>query len=423
MEYIYPDYYKEFNCIADKCEATCCAQWIIVPDDKSLRKYKNFKGDFSARLQNSIDYENKEIRRYKEACVFLNEDNLCDLYIEAGKDMLCKTCRRYPRHYEEFENIREVTLSVSCPEVARILLNKKDKVFFKSHIQTSKEEEYEDFDYILFTKLEETRELFYKILQNRNLSFSMRLSYILAMSHDLNNHGLYEWDELINKFSNEEFINKMAKKFINYKNTYINKYRNLSLDRYDKYVDYKNNRINHSKNRRIDIINSKTKKVCCLDEIMKTLYINYIEDLSEMEHLKQSWQDMLDKALITINSIDNIYDEYKQFSEYMKDREYEYEQLIIYFLSTYYLGAVYSNRAYDMARFSAANLLMIKILGFTKWFQNGRSFTKNEQIKLVYNYSREVEHSDNNLNKFEENIHSKVWYNLYNMLLISTQDI
>lgn len=422
MEYIYPDYYKEFNCIADKCEATCCAQWIIVPDDKSLRKYKNFKGDFSARLQNSIDYENKEIRRYKKACVFLNEDNLCDLYIEAGKDMLCKTCRRYPRHYEEFENIREVTLSVSCPEVARILLNKKDIVFFKSHIQTSKEEEYEDFDYILFTKLEETRELFYKILQNRNLSFSMRLSYILAMSHDLNNHGLYEWDELINKFSNEEFINKMAKKFINYKNTYINKYRNLSLDRYDKYVDYKNNRINHSKNRRIDIINSKTKKIC-IDEIMKNLYINYIEDLSEMEHLKQSWQGTLDKALITINSIDNIYDEYKQFSEYMKDREYEYEQLIIYFLSTYYLGAVYSNRAYDMARFSAANLLMIKILGFTKWFQNGRSFTKNEQIKLVYNYSREIEHSDNNLNKFEENIHSKVWYNLYNMLLISTQDI
>lgn len=420
MEYIYPDYYKEFNCIADKCEATCCSQWIIVPDDKSLRKYKNFKGDFSARLQNSIDYENKEIRRYKEACVFLNEDNLCDLYIEAGKDMLCKTCRRYPRHYEEFENIREVTLSVSCPEVARILLNKKDKVFFKNHIQTSKEEEYEDFDYILFTKLEETRELFYKILQNRNLSFSMRLSYILAMSHDLNNHGLYEWDELINKFSNEEFINKMAKKFINYKLTYIDKYKNQSLD---KYVDYKNNRINHSKNRRIDIINFKTKKVCCLDEIMKNLYINYIEDLSEMEHLKQSWQGTLDKALITINSIDNIYDEYKQFSEYMKDREYEYEQLIIYFLSTYYLGAVYSNRAYDMARFSAANLLMIKILGFTKWFQNGRSFTKNEQIKLVYNYSREIEHSDNNLNKFEENIHSKVWYNLYNMLLISTQDI
>lgn len=422
MEYIYPDYYKEFNCIADKCEATCCAQWIIVPDDKSLRKYKNFKGDFSARLQNSIDYENKEIRRYKKACVFLNEDNLCDLYIEAGKDMLCKTCRRYPRHYEEFENIREVTLSVSCPEVARILLNKKDKVFFKSHIQTSKEEEYEDFDYILFTKLQETRGLFYKILQNRNLSFSMRISYVLAMSHDLNNYGLYEWDDLINKFSNEEFINKMAKKFINYKNTYINKYRNLSLDRYDKYVDYKNNCINHSKNRRIDIINSKTKKIC-IDEIMKNLYINYIEDLSEMEHLKQSWQGTLDKALITINSIDNIYDEYKQFSEYMKDREYEYEQLNIYFLSTYYLGAVYSNRAYDMARFSAANLLMIKILGFTKWFQNGRSFTKNEQIKLVYNYSREIEHSDNNLNKFEENIHSKVWYNLYNMLLISTQDI
>ena len=310
MEYIYPDYYKEFNCIADKCEATCCAQWIIVLMINLLENIKNFKGDFSARLQNSIDYENKEIRSYKKACVFLNEDNLCDLYIEAGKNMLCKTCRRYPRHYEEFENIREVTLSVSCPEVARILLNKKDKVFFKSHIQTSKKEEYEYFDYILFTKLQETRELFYKILQNRNLSFSMRLSYILAMSHDLNNHGLYEWDELIDKYSNEEFINKIAKKFINYKLTYIDKYKNQSLD---KYVDYNNNCINRSKNRKIAIINSKSKKVCCLDEIIKTLYINYIEDLSEMEHLKESWQDTLDKALITINSIDNIYDEYKHF--------------------------------------------------------------------------------------------------------------
>ncbi|MEI3218527.1 MAG: flagellin lysine-N-methylase [Lachnoclostridium sp.] len=58
----------------------------------------------------------------EKRCAFLNDDNLCDLYTELGKDSLCKTCSPYPRHVEEFEGVREITLSVSCPEVAKILL-------------------------------------------------------------------------------------------------------------------------------------------------------------------------------------------------------------------------------------------------------------------------------------------------------------
>lgn len=46
MQYTIPDYYKEFTCIADKCEDTCCAGWKIVIDKKSLNKYKHVKGKF-----------------------------------------------------------------------------------------------------------------------------------------------------------------------------------------------------------------------------------------------------------------------------------------------------------------------------------------------------------------------------------------
>ena len=42
--------------------------------------------------------------------------------------MLCDTCRNYPRHIEEFEGLREISLSLSCPEAARILLSQKEKV-------------------------------------------------------------------------------------------------------------------------------------------------------------------------------------------------------------------------------------------------------------------------------------------------------
>ena len=39
MLYVVPDYYKEFQCTADRCEDTCCAGWQIVVDERALRKY------------------------------------------------------------------------------------------------------------------------------------------------------------------------------------------------------------------------------------------------------------------------------------------------------------------------------------------------------------------------------------------------
>lgn len=41
MIYTYPDYYKRFNCIADKCPDTCCGKWQIVIDDDSLENIRN----------------------------------------------------------------------------------------------------------------------------------------------------------------------------------------------------------------------------------------------------------------------------------------------------------------------------------------------------------------------------------------------
>lgn len=51
MLYIIPDYYKEFVCIADQCEDTCCTGWQIVIDKKSLKKYRRVKGGFRKRLR------------------------------------------------------------------------------------------------------------------------------------------------------------------------------------------------------------------------------------------------------------------------------------------------------------------------------------------------------------------------------------
>ena len=124
MKHYYPNYYNEFSCIADKCEATCCAGWQIVVDEASLKRYKKVAGEFKQRIREGVDFkEGVFYQKNGKRCAFLNEQNLCDMYTALGETAFCETCRRYPRHIEEFENVREFTLSASCPEVARILLS------------------------------------------------------------------------------------------------------------------------------------------------------------------------------------------------------------------------------------------------------------------------------------------------------------
>ena len=40
-----PEYFKDFKCIASKCEDTCCAGWGIVIDDATYDRYKNVQGE------------------------------------------------------------------------------------------------------------------------------------------------------------------------------------------------------------------------------------------------------------------------------------------------------------------------------------------------------------------------------------------
>ena len=80
--------------------------------------------------------------------------NLCDIYRKLGPSSLCETCRQYPRHTEEFENLRELSLSLSCPVAAEMILGCKSRVEFLEEEDDLEEieEDYEDFDFLLFGK-------------------------------------------------------------------------------------------------------------------------------------------------------------------------------------------------------------------------------------------------------------------------------
>ena len=187
MQFTVPDYYKQFTCTAGQCPATCCAGWQIQIDPASLKKYRKAKGPLKNRLRNEIDWDEKCFRRYGGRCAFLNDDNLCDLYLEGGgSKAFCRTCRTYPRHIEEFEGLREISLSLSCPAAAEIILGRPEPVRFLHAEDPDKGEPqpdaYDDFDYFLFTKLEDAREVLFQILQDRAHPVTVRAAAALAFA-------------------------------------------------------------------------------------------------------------------------------------------------------------------------------------------------------------------------------------------------
>ena len=72
MQITKPTFYKEFSCIAGACPDTCCAGWQIMIDEKSLQKYRRFKGPFRNRLHNDIDWKEHSFCQYDKRCAFLN---------------------------------------------------------------------------------------------------------------------------------------------------------------------------------------------------------------------------------------------------------------------------------------------------------------------------------------------------------------
>ena len=378
MEYTYPSYFYDFYCEASACKDTCCAAWEIMIDPVSLKKYKKYPKPFGSRLKNCIDWKRKSFEQYEGRCAFLNEENLCDIYTEAGKEMLCKTCTRYPRHYEEYENLREVSLSLSCPAAARLILGTDTPMTFEGSFRKTPEEEYEEFDFFLFTKLEEIRDYLYEVVQNRELDIRHRMALILAATHDLQSRitrsMLYEVDGLLEKYQESEFLEKAQKRF-------ARQYGNIE-------------------NRRQ-----------VMRDLMRRLY--------RLEVMRPQWTEFVhqqeQKLYVQLSTA-----EYEllcqEFDIYMKERSYEYEQLLMYFLFTYFCGAVYDENAFGKVKFAVFCTLLIRELGMGLWMEHGKMFTLDDQIDVAHCLSREIEHSDPNLNLLDEMMDEEEVFTLERLL-------
>ena len=104
---IRPHFYDEFRCIADKCHMTCCMQWKIAVDEKTLSRWKKTFLN-GKRLDIPVKKCGREgiIRLNKNGdCPYLKE-GLCSLVSNFGEDILSETCHTFPRQIHAFPDRR-----------------------------------------------------------------------------------------------------------------------------------------------------------------------------------------------------------------------------------------------------------------------------------------------------------------------------
>lgn len=348
MIHRFPIYYNEFSCIADKCEATCCAGWQIVVDEDSLKKYKKVTGTFAERIKHGVDFrEGVFYQNSGKRCAFLNEQNLCDMYTALGEEAFCETCRNYPRHIEEFENVREFTLSASCPEAARILLAQKQPVHFYEVELEAPDEQFDDYDPFVSEKLFEARGEMLTFLQNRSIPIKERA----AALWDFIQIFQEEMDDGI-LFADETIYEKLIPR--NPNTTY---------------------------------------------EEAKALFAL----LHHLELLEENWQNTLEETeTLLYSKEETYYQKSKEAFEAWKiinfpDWDIMMEQLLVYFITTYFCGAVYDEYVASKVKMSVCSVFYIEELALAQWLKNDEKLTLHELTTFVYRYSRELEHSDENL--------------------------
>ena len=176
-----PDYYKSFRCLADRCPYSCCEGWEVMIDDKTAAFYQSVPGELGQRLRQALRRDGDEFcfPLAGGRCPFLEESGLCEIYRRLGEEHTSFICRSHPRFYEDYGQLREESLCASCPEVARMVLERdaafQEEPWSGPHGSTPE----------FLSPLLPCRKRAISLVNSSNLSLSQSLCSLLLFSNDV----------------------------------------------------------------------------------------------------------------------------------------------------------------------------------------------------------------------------------------------
>ncbi|MCH5252795.1 MAG: flagellin lysine-N-methylase [Lachnospiraceae bacterium] len=373
----YPSYYDKFRCIAGDCESTCCAGWEIDIDDESYRYYMSVPGEFGRRLREHIkQYEPEDEGAYEshgfllkknKRCPFLNAENLCDIYRELGEEALCEVCTNTPRNLLEYGGERELSISASCPEAARLLYRSSEiTTFVEKEIEDHLDFEESEEEIAFAGLIRRARDGGIRILQYRQLSVYERLAAFLEYAKEVQMCLNENEPERIVTLSPEDFIREREEK------------------------TWKKGRLSNGEKHRYG------------------LFLKRMISFTSMESISEEWEEMLKLLERQFAAPSDGAARYEKaitgLQGYLEDsdREYEYEQLLVYYTFLCVSRCVDDYDFLGKAKVVAVSFLMIRDMDAALFVEKGEKYEKADRIKVVGIYARELEHSEENMEYLAE---------------------
>ena len=137
---ILPEYSQHFRCIGPACEDICCVGWKVAIDQATYEKYQTIpagplrvlidanivRAPENAEESPPADFAQIRFLPPLRLCPFLSAERLCQIQVEHGESYLSKICSTFPRIQHNIDKLLNTSLSLACPEAARLVLLNPD---------------------------------------------------------------------------------------------------------------------------------------------------------------------------------------------------------------------------------------------------------------------------------------------------------
>lgn len=401
-----PYYYKDFKCIAGDCTDTCCAGWDVDVDEKSYRYYKSVKGEFGKRLK-SVMVPEKEggctfTLTEDKRCPFLNDKNLCDLYIALGEEHLCETCDEFPRFINEYGNVREIGIAPSCITAGELMFADRQKMHFDEFEDGKPIDMYNDIDAFLYMQLCNARKLAFDIIDNEEFSVDEVCIILLEFARQIQKHMDKERDDLIasvvRRFKDKEYccnVVSSCREKLKKDNARQREAGRAGVG--SRYIDAVSRFFDSFKG--MEVINKD--------------WLIYVDKERAFERNVKNLKkpDKTGDEIFDYTRADEMYrNALKGFKKYYKDKEYQFRQLLDYYVYRYFLDSVYDINLMLKIKNAVVGFLIVRQLDMVCWHEKGCT-EYDEHVDIAHLYSRQFEHSYTNFEVYSDYYMRKRCYN------------
>lgn len=341
-----PSYYSSFRCLGGACPDTCCRDWDIVLDQKTLADYQTAPASLAQQLQASLttDEDGDTCFRLDDRgfCTMLTEDGLCAIQKEWGESHLCEHCGAYPRFVEEYGSLTEASLALSCPEVARLVLNAPS-------FQVIQEDDdqpdlpFPDIPPQLLEGLDIHRQKALTRMEQEQCSIWERIQDVLSMAHAL--------QSIIDTLEYSLLTEPMV------------------------------------------ITSLQQSSASC-----RTFVQSLCRLFASLEPLRASWPQRLEQCRQRLEQLTE--EEYQSLCRAFEAQVPKWQRHLTnvteYLIFRHWHKTVNDDQLYPRAAFIASSGLLLYHLFLVQWDQS-RNLTLDDEITICCAFSREVEHMEENL--------------------------